>query len=158
MVIAEKPITAHSLHRDRLFSHSKEMIESGDRLQACEKIWSAVAHALKVVADRRGWSYESHVDALVIAAHVGRLTDDDRVELLFRRVQDLHGNFYADTLPMDAIKRTRADAQLLLKLLKQANRELPRDAPCPRTRATWSASAGGSGEPRRRQAGLRERE
>lgn len=77
MVIAEKPITAHSLHRDRLFSHSKEMIESGDRLQACEKIWGAVAHALKVVADRRGWSYESHVDALVIAAHVGRLTDDD---------------------------------------------------------------------------------
>ena len=55
----------------------------------------------------------------------------DRVELLFRRAQDLHGNFYADTLPMDAIKRTRADAQLLLKLLKQANKELPRDAPMP---------------------------
>lgn len=136
MVIAEKPITAHSRRRDRLFSHSKEMIENGDRengdrLQACEKIWGSVAHALKVVADSLGWSYESHVDALVIAAHVGRLTDDDRVELLFRRVQDLHGNFYADTLPMDAIKRTRADAQLLLKLLKQANRELPRDAPPP---------------------------
>ena len=131
MVIAEKPIMAHSRHRDALFSHSKGMIENGDRLQACEKIWGAVAHALKVVADRRGWSYESHLDALVIAAHVGRITRDDRVELLFRRVQDLHGNFYADTLPMDAIKRTRTDAQLLLRLLKQANKELPRDAAPP---------------------------
>ena len=128
MVIAE--VTAHSRHRDALFSHSKGMIENGDRLQACEKIWGAVAHGLKVVADRCGWSYESHLDALVIAAHVGRITRDDRVELLFRRVQDLHGNFYADTLPMDAIKRTRADAQLLLRLLK-ASKELPRDAAPP---------------------------
>ena len=131
MVIAEKPITAHSRHRDAVFSHSKEMIEKGDRLQACEKIWGAVAHALKVVADRRGWPYKSHADALVIAHHVGDLTGDDRVRWLFSVVQDLHGNFYADTLPMDAIKRTRADAQLLLRLLKQANRELPRDAPMP---------------------------
>ena len=131
MVIAEKPITAHSRHRDALFSHSKGMIENGDRLQACEKIWGAVAHGLKVVADRRGWSYESHLDARVIADHIGDLMSDDRVRWLFSVVQDLHGNFYADTLPMDAIKRTRADAQLLLRLLKQANKELPRDAAPP---------------------------
>ena len=42
-----KPIEDHAVHSDRLIRHAWEQLEQGDRLQASEKAWGAVAHALK---------------------------------------------------------------------------------------------------------------
>ena len=55
-----KPIEDHAVHSDRLIRHAWEQLEQGDRLQASEKAWGAVAHALKDIAARRGWRNRAH--------------------------------------------------------------------------------------------------
>ena len=62
MITLPPPITDHAAHSAALLAHAQEMIDQGDRLQASEKIWGAVAHKLKrhrkkarlVVAETRG--------------------------------------------------------------------------------------------------------
>lgn len=127
----EEPITAHGKHRDALYKHSGLMVKNGDRLQASEKVWGAVAHALKTVAPPRGWPYAGHADAGVVVSHIAGLLRNDRVRLLFDSVSNLHINFYVDGYDMEEIKVRRKDGAELLGLLKKANRDLPRNAPPP---------------------------
>ena len=62
MITLPPPIADHAAHSAALLVHAQEMIDKGDRLQASEKIWGAVAHKLKeirpearlVVAEARG--------------------------------------------------------------------------------------------------------
>lgn len=65
-----KPIEDHAVHSDRLIRHAWEQLEQGDRLQASEKAWGAVAHALKDIAARRGWRNRTHTHNEVIAVHL----------------------------------------------------------------------------------------
>ncbi len=134
MVIAEKPIAPHAEHRDRLYSHSGKMVRDGDRLQASEKVWGAVAHALKIVAERRNWPYAGHADAKVIIKHIADLTENYKAVKQFDDVEDLHRNYYTDVYPVEDIKARRASAKELLAFLKKANSQLPRDAAGPTER------------------------
>ena len=54
------PIESHAVHSERLMRHAWERLEQGDRLQASEKCWGAVAHALKAVSQRYGWRHRTH--------------------------------------------------------------------------------------------------
>ena len=47
--IGERPIESHLVHSRRLLAHAEEWLEKGDRLQASEKAWGAVAHYFKVI-------------------------------------------------------------------------------------------------------------
>lgn len=134
MVIAEKPIAPHAERRDRLYAHSGKMVREGDRLQASEKAWGAVAHALKIVAERRNWPYAGRSDAKVIIKHIADLTGNYKAVKQFDDVEELHGNYYADVYPMEDIKTRRASAKELLAFLKKANSQLPRDEEGPTER------------------------
>ena len=65
------PIESHAVHSDRLIADAEEELAKGDRLQASEKAWGAVAHRLKVIAAQRGWEYTTHRQVYGI---VNRLT------------------------------------------------------------------------------------
>ena len=141
--LAGEPIRPHAQSRDILMSHAGRMVREGDRLQASEKVWGAIAHALQVVADARGWPYASHADAEVLIRHLARLTKNRRFVHLFSAVNDLHANYYLDVLPMDEIKARREDGKSLIALLKEANWELPREAapPSPQEKKYWERAA-----------------
>ena len=46
-----QPIESHEVHSARLLGHAREMLAKGDRLQASEKVWGAVAHGIKALAE-----------------------------------------------------------------------------------------------------------
>ena len=48
--MAVAPIEPHALHSERLIFHAELEIVQGDRLQASEKAWGAVAHRVKAGA------------------------------------------------------------------------------------------------------------
>ena len=73
-----KPIEDHAGHSDRLIRHAWEQLEQGDRLQASEKAWGAVAHALKDIAARRGWRNRAHTHNEAIAARLAKLSGGAR--------------------------------------------------------------------------------
>ncbi len=131
MVISETPIESHAVHRDRLIEHARRMLRDGDRLQACEKIWGAAAHGLKVVADRRDWPYTLHSDGRVIAEHLGELTGSRDIPRLFSYLESLHRSFYADSFSLQEIEKRLPDADEFLRLLESADRSVPVDAPAP---------------------------
>ena len=131
MVISETPIESHAVHRDRLIDHARRMLRDGDRLQACEKIWGAAAHGLKVIADRCGWPYTLHSDGRVIAEHLGELMGSADIPRLFSRMESLHRSFYADSFSLQEIEKRLPDADEFLRLIEAADRSVPADAPAP---------------------------
>ncbi len=131
MVISETPIESHAVHRDRLIEHARRMLRDGDRLQACEKIWGAAAHGLKVVADRRDWPYTLHSDGRVIASYLGKLSGSKDLPRLFSHLEGLHRSFYADSFSLQEIEERLPDADEFLRLIEAADRSVPDDAPTP---------------------------
>ena len=63
--------TAHADMSQRFQEHTLIEIQKGNRLQASEKIWASVAHALKAVAENRGWQNNSHFLLQSIAVQLG---------------------------------------------------------------------------------------
>ncbi len=78
--------------------HAWEQLEQGDRLQASEKCWGAVVHALKAISQRHGWRHRTHVHNSLIAAHLSELTGDERILLLYGAMETMHRNYYDDVL------------------------------------------------------------
>ena len=89
----------------------------GDRLQASEKAWGAAAHAVKVVAQHRGWQHDGHRYLFDVVDRLYRETEDAELRDLFRIANSLHTNFYenwqTEDLVQDGIKRVEV---LLAKL------------------------------------------
>ncbi len=119
MTLPEQPIESHDIHSRRLIRHAEEMLEAGDRLQASEKAWGAVAHRLKVVADNRGWKYETHTDAFTLVRNLDREQRNPRIRTLFDVAHGLHNNYYKDTRPIDYIREQIADVKELLLILER---------------------------------------
>ena len=110
------PIETHEVHSERLLRHAHRELENGDRLQASEKAWGAVAHAIKVVAAVRGWRYDTHRDASRI---IVRLISElgDRVYLLYRTANNLHRNYYIDAMSIEELRRDLAYVEELVEML-----------------------------------------
>ena len=99
--------------------HAYRELERGDRLQASEKAWGAVAHRLKVVADNRGLAYESHLQAFdVERAILPDAPDPERMSMLFAIAHALHQNYYIDFIPPDMLRQRLDRTQELLDILE----------------------------------------
>ena len=109
-----QPIEEHQVHSLRLMAHAEEQLDAGDRIQASEKAWGAVAHQLKVVADRRGWQYETHSDSHRVARRLSIELADPEIHILFRVATALHDNFYSDTIPIESL---RLDIEAIKRLM-----------------------------------------
>ncbi|MCY3638900.1 MAG: hypothetical protein OXG80_07360 [Chloroflexi bacterium] len=119
MTLPEQPIESHDIHSRRLIRHAEVMLEVGDRLQASEKAWGAVAHRLKVVADNRGWKYETHTDAARVVNSLAMEQGNPRIRTLFDVAELMHINYYKDTRPIEYIRQQTADVKELLSILER---------------------------------------
>ena len=78
-------------------------VESGDLLQGSEKLWGAAAHAVKAVAEQRGWKHNGHYYLFKVIKELVLVTGDERLNEAFEAANQLHVNFYEDTLDSDEI-------------------------------------------------------
>ena len=101
-----------------------EYLRVGDRVQASEKGWGAVAEAIKSIAAQRGWNHQGHRLLDDIVLQLSEEWDRPDVRLLFNIAERLHINFYEDVLRLDAIAARVDDAKDLLREL-QTLRTLP---------------------------------
>ena len=95
------PIESHDIHSERLMEHAERQLAVGDRLQASEKAWGAVAHRLKVVADQRGWEYTKHQHVYGVVKRLAQELRDPDLMSDFIVADGLHKNFYVDLKPLD---------------------------------------------------------
>ena len=101
-----------------------EYLRAGDRVQASEKGWGAVAEAMKSIAAQRGWNHQGHRLLDDIVLQLSEEWNRPDVRLLFDTAERLHINLYEDVLRLDAISARVDDAKDLLREL-QTLRTLP---------------------------------
>ena len=121
-MVVRQPIESHEVHSERLIRHAEEQLTNGDRLQASEKAWGAVAHHMKSIAERRGWSYRTHADVFRIVDRLSREMGEPRLRTLFAVANGLHQNFYEDAMEIDYVRTEIEDVKELLDLLVRADR------------------------------------
>ena len=114
------PIEPYTTHSRRLMEHAQKELANGDRLQASEKAWGAVAHQLKAIADRRGWEYEKHQQVFSIVRRLANETEDpNKVTSLFDVARGMHDNFYIDSTPLSYIEDQIGRIKELMDILNR---------------------------------------
>ena len=73
---------------------SDREFESGDRLQASEKLWGAASHAVMAVARHRGWGHRTHRDLKNAVQRLAQESGDDALHAGFLAAEKFHKNFY----------------------------------------------------------------
>lgn len=83
----------------RLFQQANyELDQMGDRLQATEKAYGAVAHAVKAIAEDRQWRHGSHNLRRTIISLLAAEFDLAYLPALHAIADTLHNNYFEDRL------------------------------------------------------------
>ena len=95
-----------------------------NRLLRSELLWCAAAHAVKTVANRRGWQNRSHDDLFDVA---GRLAGsvDVRIEGWFRQANRLHRNMYEGDMGEREITIAQGQVRRLVNRLADVAADTP---------------------------------
>ncbi len=103
----------------QLFDQAMIELEAGDARQASEKLWGAVAQALKSVAEERGWNHGSHAEFYRIVSRIVDETDEEEIGSWFRTANELHINFYEAWMRENAVRQSVDHVDRLIKRLSE---------------------------------------
>ena len=112
--------------------HLPMELDKDNRLQAAEKIWGSVAHAIIAIGKQRGWKVgKTHGDLAAVVVQLGAELDAangiaadapkgdrERFRLLLSSVNGVHDNFYRNDQDEDRIDYAAGDAAALLSRLE----------------------------------------
>ena len=82
-----------------LIEEAQHQLDRGDLIQASEKAWGATAHAIKSLAQTRGWNHTRHDLLADVVEQISEEWDRTDLETLFRSANYLHNNFYEHAIP-----------------------------------------------------------
>ena len=77
----------------RFLKHAQEQLDLGDTLQASEKAYGAVSHAVKSYGELRGWNHSNHHRVELILDQLREEENDPEVIMLHAVVKELHNNY-----------------------------------------------------------------
>ena len=103
----------------RFILQARQYLEQGDRLQAGEKAWGAVAHNLKAIGEQRGWHHGSHQQIENIGRQI--VVEFDNAELgnaIAETFQNGHRNFYENYRTIGEMRITIEAAEETLPVLE----------------------------------------
>ena len=118
-------IESHEVHSETLLSHAPVMLEQGDRLQASEKIWGAVSHAISGVAAKRNWPNRDHADKFDIVRYISVEANLPDLVPLYAAARGFHANFHEDAMDEAAIEEGIESARAMKEFLREADASLP---------------------------------
>ncbi len=104
---------------DKYLEDAKEFLSKGDLVQASEKLWGAVALAVKSVAANRGLKLEKHGSLWEFIDRLSEESGDEDVVTFFSGANALHRNFYENEMTKRAIEITAKNIEKLIAKLKE---------------------------------------
>lgn len=111
----------------RFISQARMYLQQGDRLQAGEKAWGAIAHNLKVIGEQRGWNHGNHQQIENIGRQIVMEFQAPYPELgeaISEVFHHGHKNFYENYRTIDEMRETIEAAEEALPVL-EALQEMP---------------------------------
>ena len=106
--------------------NAKEEMERGDRLQASEKAWGALAQQLKAIGAARGWFHASHDHVRAIGIQIGYEYNAPNIVDLTHMGRELHVNFYENHLSRGTVATIMSGIEGLLDDLEALRTAPPR--------------------------------
>jgi hypothetical protein len=111
----------------RFIVQARNYLEKGDRLQAGEKAWGAIAHNLKAIGELRGWRHDSHR----LVENVGRQIvaeslDTDLGVFISEVYHKGHENFYENQRSEQTLREVIDEAEQALPVLEALQSAAPR--------------------------------
>jgi hypothetical protein len=111
----------------RLIQQARDELDRGDRLQATEKVWGALAQMLKAHGQQRGWlNLGSHRTVSHIAQHLDAEYVEIPVARAYVAADNGHRNFYDNEMSPPEIEGIITVVSSVLPELERALREPPR--------------------------------
>ena len=111
----------------RLIRQAREELDAGDRLQATEKVWGALAQMMKAHGQRRGWlNLGSHRTVGHIAQQLAAEYDERAIIHAYVAADNGHRNFYDNEMSPPEIEGIIVVVGDVLPDLERALRESPR--------------------------------
>ena len=111
----------------RFIMQAAQYLLQGDRLQAGEKAWGAVAHNLKIIGDQRGWNHKSHQQVESIGRHIViEFNDHELSEAISDVFHNGHRNFYENQNSLAEMRQTIASAEAASRTLEAIQQMPPR--------------------------------
>ncbi|MFQ6062844.1 MAG: PaREP1 family protein [Methanosarcinales archaeon] len=104
---------------DRYFKEGEDFLSKGDLLQASEKLWGAVALAVKSVAANEGKKLEKHGGLWGFVENLSRDRKDDDFVKLFHIANSLHRNFYENQMGKRSIEVAMRDLKRFIAKLRE---------------------------------------
>ena len=103
--------------------HFLELVDDevarGELEEASNKLWGAAAHAIKAVAERRGWPHNAHRDLEEV---VMRLVDDEGAPPIlytyYTSANWFHSRFYGGPPDASVIRNGKRDMGDFIRLLE----------------------------------------
>ncbi len=121
----------HAEISDDMLTHAAQFIADGDLVQASEKIWGALSHAVRQVAARRGWPLTENRDQKDVGAYVAHRLDDGALDSDVKALWEFHVNFYEDNENAATLEKGLERAREVCAKLKAADAELSPTLPAP---------------------------
>ncbi len=113
----------------RLLKHAQEQLDQGDTVQASEKAYGAVAHAIKSCGEIRGWNHYNHYRVELILDHLRDEWNDPELTTFHTVVKELHNNFFEYEMGTTRVGDCLQTAQRLLEKLEVIRASPPRPLP-----------------------------
>ena len=109
-------ITTEHLETARRFLRDADReFDSGDTLQASEKLWGAASHVVLAEMRRRGVTPFGHKATIDAVEQLGREFEDPSLRPLFTSAEMLHANFYHGFLDTERFLEQRELARRFLE-------------------------------------------
>ena len=116
----------HSALSRRFVEHAKDELSKGNRLQASEKVWGAVAHAIKAIAVQRGWRHQRHSLITAIGDQLAQEYGRPDFSTTVSMAESFHVNFYEDQRAAPAIRAAIAAVEPFIAELDRVRASPPR--------------------------------
>ena len=111
----------------RFIRQAHEELAKGDLIQASDKTWGAVAHALKAIGQSRGWRHKGHDHLRAIGHIIGKEFNHADILLAFSNAEELHRNFYENQEDEGKIADVISVVESVLPDLYSLRHQSPRD-------------------------------
>ena len=115
-------VAFHADASRRMIERAAVELANGDSLQASEKGWGAAAHAVKAIAEGRGWRHTDMADLFIVARRFADEMEQPEIRTLFKVAGGLHTNIYEGWLGDDYVADSLADVRRLLAMLDEVAR------------------------------------
>lgn len=113
----------------RMLKHAQEQLDRGDTVQASEKAYGAVVHAVKSYGELRGWNHFNHHRVGLILDQLRDEENDPSLTESYDAVESLHKNYFEYDTEHTRVRDRVDTARSLVNRLEKLRDSRPNSIP-----------------------------